>query len=188
MNLVVPRSIISPAQTNKYLHDLAFTQTIWISLVDDLRKRGFVDRLSAADIQKMSTQSLVAVVRRLVVRPDAWSPPRIQHPKSPPPKSFAQFLHNIASPRRTPGTLGSDPPQAQMCVCFIHRFVLCWLRLSAQQFSGEGNMFSLATRKPSHVGGSLMIPCLEPIAPQSPPPIFALSRRKRSTTSSARIL
>ncbi|KAJ7085542.1 hypothetical protein C8R44DRAFT_821426 [Mycena epipterygia] len=36
--------VIFTSQTNKYLHDLAMYQTIWISLAEDLRKRGFIDR------------------------------------------------------------------------------------------------------------------------------------------------
>ncbi|KAJ7094775.1 hypothetical protein C8R44DRAFT_749361 [Mycena epipterygia] len=48
-----------------------------MSLVEDLRTRGIVDRVSAADIQKVSTYCLVAIVGRLVVGPESWSPPRI---------------------------------------------------------------------------------------------------------------
>ncbi|KAJ7126001.1 hypothetical protein C8R44DRAFT_979915 [Mycena epipterygia] len=90
-------SVLSISQTNNYLHDLAFTPTIWRFLVEDLRKRNFVDRLSAADIRKMSTQTLVAVVRRLVVGPEAWSPPRIQ---SLQPTPFSKILAKFAKPQR----------------------------------------------------------------------------------------
>ncbi|KAJ7110475.1 hypothetical protein C8R44DRAFT_800081, partial [Mycena epipterygia] len=87
-------SVVSSSQTNKYLHELAFTPTIWIALVEDLRHLGFVDRLSAADIRAMSTQSLMAVVRRLVVGPKAWSPP-----PSPRPKSFSRILNKLPNSR-----------------------------------------------------------------------------------------
>ncbi|KAJ7133328.1 hypothetical protein C8R44DRAFT_849458 [Mycena epipterygia] len=94
-------SVISISQTNKYLHDLASTPTIWIFLVEDLRNRGFIDRLSAADIRSMSTQSLVAIVRRLVIGPEAWSP-------SARPKFFSKILQKLASRGRA-----ADPPPAQ---------------------------------------------------------------------------
>ncbi|KAJ7133290.1 hypothetical protein C8R44DRAFT_730468 [Mycena epipterygia] len=69
-------SVISISQTNKYLHHLAFAPALWISLVQDLRNRGFIDRLSTADIRALTTQALVQVVRQLVLGPEAWSPPR----------------------------------------------------------------------------------------------------------------
>ncbi|KAJ7145542.1 hypothetical protein C8R44DRAFT_166 [Mycena epipterygia] len=100
-------SVVSISQTSKHLHLLAFTPTVWMSLVEDLRNRGFVDRLSAADIRKMSTQSLVAAVKRLVLGPEAWSPPRIQ---SPQPKSLPRILHKLTRHRGRPIP---DPPRPQ---------------------------------------------------------------------------
>ncbi|KAJ7110517.1 hypothetical protein C8R44DRAFT_883653 [Mycena epipterygia] len=82
-------SVISISQTNKYLHHLAFARTVWMSLLEDLRNRGFVDRLSADDIQTLSTHDLVETVKRLVVGPDAWSRPGIQRPEPENPDYFA---------------------------------------------------------------------------------------------------
>ncbi|KAJ7133193.1 hypothetical protein C8R44DRAFT_772028 [Mycena epipterygia] len=100
-------SVISFSETNKYLHHIAFTPTVWMSLVEDLRLRGFVDRLSTADIRSMSTESLVAVVKRVVLGPEAWSPPpRIQSPKT---SSLSRMLGKLATPRQS-APLGSGPP------------------------------------------------------------------------------
>ncbi|KAJ7110492.1 hypothetical protein C8R44DRAFT_800118 [Mycena epipterygia] len=95
-------SVISISQTNKYLHHLAFTRT-------DLRNRGFVDRLSADDIQTLSTYDLVKTVRRLVVGPDAWSRPGIQRPEPENPDYFS----NRPSGHAGPTALGVDPPQSE---------------------------------------------------------------------------
>ncbi|KAJ7110476.1 hypothetical protein C8R44DRAFT_856831, partial [Mycena epipterygia] len=46
-------SVMCTSQTNKY-HHFAFTPAVWMALVEDLRHRGFVDRLCAADIRSMS--------------------------------------------------------------------------------------------------------------------------------------
>ncbi|KAJ7080101.1 hypothetical protein C8R44DRAFT_862919 [Mycena epipterygia] len=99
-------SVIYISQTNKYLHLLAFTPTLWRALVEDLRHRGFFDRLSGSAIRTMSTQSLIAVVRRVVVGPEAWSSsPTIQSPRS---KIFTKILHKLAGQGRT-----AAPPPAQ---------------------------------------------------------------------------
>ncbi|KAJ7479442.1 hypothetical protein B0H11DRAFT_2280923 [Mycena galericulata] len=50
------------SHTNKYLKHLAFTPTVWISVVQNLQDRGFVDLLSSTEIQALSTQSLVTIV------------------------------------------------------------------------------------------------------------------------------
>ncbi|KAJ7139146.1 hypothetical protein C8R44DRAFT_867309 [Mycena epipterygia] len=102
-------SVICISQTNKYLHNLAFTPAIWISLVADLGQRGFIDRLSAADIRTMSTQSLVKVVMRLVLGPEAWSSP------SPRPKPFSRIL-KLAIPR---GRRAADPPPLHACAQIV---------------------------------------------------------------------
>ncbi|KAJ7080100.1 hypothetical protein C8R44DRAFT_824431 [Mycena epipterygia] len=102
-------SVISISQTNSYLHLLAFTPTLWMSLVENLRKRGFVDRLSASDIRAMSTESLVAVVRRLVAGPETWSSTRMQPQQL---KSFSRILSTVFRPRRR---RDAAPPPVQPC-------------------------------------------------------------------------
>ncbi|KAJ7110516.1 hypothetical protein C8R44DRAFT_883652 [Mycena epipterygia] len=114
-------SVLSISETNRYLHDLAFTATtIWMSLVEDLRHRGFVDRLSAADIRTMSTQSLVALVRRMVVGPETWSRPKIQQPKSSQRMSFSRILHKLASSQEQPATLHPHRAQPACAKIVVH--------------------------------------------------------------------
>ncbi|KAJ7126007.1 hypothetical protein C8R44DRAFT_979919 [Mycena epipterygia] len=102
-------SILSISQTNKYLHHIAFAPTIWMLLVEDLRNRNFVERLSAADIRTMSTQNLVAVVRRLIVGPESWSSPRIQSLQP-----FSRIRHKLATYFK-PAPVDVNAPPAQAC-------------------------------------------------------------------------
>ncbi|KAJ7084720.1 hypothetical protein C8R44DRAFT_894149 [Mycena epipterygia] len=108
-------SVICISQANKFLHRLAFAPTIWISLVEALRNRGFIDRHSAADIRNMSTESLVGIVRRLVGGPDAWSPPKILHPR-PQRKLCEKILHKISGARE----LRENSPQEARAHIVLH--------------------------------------------------------------------
>ncbi|KAJ6486566.1 hypothetical protein DFH09DRAFT_1339585 [Mycena vulgaris] len=65
-------SVISICQANKYLHHLAFTPTVWISLVEELWYRGIIDGIFPSDIHALSTPELIAVVKRLLLGPETW--------------------------------------------------------------------------------------------------------------------
>ncbi|KAJ7145525.1 hypothetical protein C8R44DRAFT_755482 [Mycena epipterygia] len=56
----------------------------------------------------MSTDHLLAVVKRLVLGPEAWSPPRTQARQ---PKYFSKILHKLPGYRGRP--LAPDPPRNQ---------------------------------------------------------------------------
>ncbi|KAJ7198113.1 hypothetical protein GGX14DRAFT_573670 [Mycena pura] len=88
-------TVMLASQTNKTFHELASSRIMWISLVEDLRHRGFVDRLSAADVKAMPTSDLVAVVRRLVVGPASWSPAKATQSRS--------ASHVVLRPAMSPG-------------------------------------------------------------------------------------
>ncbi|KAJ7106989.1 hypothetical protein C8R44DRAFT_323296 [Mycena epipterygia] len=103
-------SVICISQTSKYLHLLGLAPTVWRSLVEDLRYRGFVDRLSIADIRAMSTETSMTVVKRVVAGPEAWSPPKIQSP--PQPTFFSKLLAKLVRPREQKEAV-PDPPQIQ---------------------------------------------------------------------------
>ncbi|KAJ7080237.1 hypothetical protein C8R44DRAFT_907181 [Mycena epipterygia] len=85
-----------------------------MSLVEDLRNRNFVDRLSAPDIRAMSTQDLVAVVRRLVVGPDSWSP-RIQSLQP-----FSRIRQKTASYLKTAALDGNASPARACAPIVVH--------------------------------------------------------------------
>ncbi|KAJ7139145.1 hypothetical protein C8R44DRAFT_727254 [Mycena epipterygia] len=110
-------SVIRISQANKYLHNLAFSPTVWMSIIGDLRHRGFVDRPSTTVIRPMTTQSLVAVVKRLVMGPNAWSPP----PPPPRPTSVSRILKKLG---RSQGRRASDPSQVQCTILRGGKYVL----------------------------------------------------------------
>ncbi|KAJ7106286.1 hypothetical protein C8R44DRAFT_805981 [Mycena epipterygia] len=65
-------AVISTSQTNRYLHRIALDRTVWVALVEDLRLRGFIDRISAADIQASSIETLIGLVKTMVTGQDSW--------------------------------------------------------------------------------------------------------------------
>ncbi|KAJ7107394.1 hypothetical protein C8R44DRAFT_987028 [Mycena epipterygia] len=65
-------AVISTSQTNKYLHRIALDRIVWVALVEDLRLRGFVDRLSAEDIRASSAERLIGLVKKMVTGPESW--------------------------------------------------------------------------------------------------------------------
>jgi hypothetical protein len=53
----------SPRQTSRFFHHLAFTNTVWHSLVTKLVQRGFIDRRSDdEDIKDLSTEQLIGII------------------------------------------------------------------------------------------------------------------------------
>ncbi|KAJ6487767.1 hypothetical protein C8R45DRAFT_256270 [Mycena sanguinolenta] len=50
-------AVVAVSGTNKYFHRLCTDKSVWVDLVDNLRRRGFVDRLSLSDIQSYSQEA-----------------------------------------------------------------------------------------------------------------------------------
>ncbi|KAJ6586326.1 hypothetical protein DFH09DRAFT_1432137 [Mycena vulgaris] len=67
-------SVVSTGRTCRYLHDLAFAKSIWLALLDDLKRRSILDSACTPDLQNLSTNDLIALVKRLVNGPDTWWP------------------------------------------------------------------------------------------------------------------
>ncbi|KAF7360197.1 F-box domain-containing protein [Mycena venus] len=65
-------SVISLGGTNRYFHRLSMDKLVWVDLVVNLRRKGFIDRLSLSDIQSSSQEALVALVKRSVTGPESW--------------------------------------------------------------------------------------------------------------------
>ncbi|KAJ6487766.1 hypothetical protein C8R45DRAFT_1097650 [Mycena sanguinolenta] len=85
-------TVVSMSGTSKYLHRLVKNKSVWVYLVDDLRRRGFIDQLSLSDIQSYSQGALVSLVKGLLTGPESWTgttnprshPPQTIHPPSMP--------------------------------------------------------------------------------------------------------
>ncbi|KAJ6476841.1 hypothetical protein C8R45DRAFT_365684 [Mycena sanguinolenta] len=70
-------SVVSVAQTCRYLHSLAFEKTVWIVLLADLRRRCILDRNCTPDLETLSTAEMIGVARRLLTGPQTWSPGKL---------------------------------------------------------------------------------------------------------------
>ncbi|KAJ6472439.1 hypothetical protein C8R45DRAFT_1013041 [Mycena sanguinolenta] len=70
-------SVISASQTCRYLHDLAFDKSVWLTLLDNLRRRSILDRTS--NLETLSVAELIGIVRRLITGPQTWSPGELDH-------------------------------------------------------------------------------------------------------------
>ncbi|KAF7346768.1 hypothetical protein MSAN_01815300 [Mycena sanguinolenta] len=72
-------SVIAIAQTCQYLHCLAFHKSVWQSLLENLRGRSIIDLNYIPDVESLSTEDIIGVVRRLLTGPDAWNNPHPSH-------------------------------------------------------------------------------------------------------------
>ncbi|KAJ7106281.1 hypothetical protein C8R44DRAFT_942169 [Mycena epipterygia] len=59
-------------ELNAYLHRVGLDRTVWVGLVEDLRLRGFIDRLSGADIRASSAERLIGLVKTIMTGEDTW--------------------------------------------------------------------------------------------------------------------
>ncbi|KAF8214155.1 hypothetical protein K438DRAFT_2149310 [Mycena galopus ATCC 62051] len=73
--------VIAVSETSKYFHDLAFSRTIWYSLVTKLVHRGFIQEGKADDpcLAHLSTDQLVGRVKRILRGPETWTNTRSEH-------------------------------------------------------------------------------------------------------------
>ncbi|KAJ7938732.1 hypothetical protein B0H13DRAFT_1851317 [Mycena leptocephala] len=65
-------TVISVSQTCKSLYELAFTKTTWLALVVDLRRRLILGAACTPDLQDLTTEELLAIVKRLKTGPSSW--------------------------------------------------------------------------------------------------------------------
>ncbi|KAJ6449203.1 hypothetical protein C8R45DRAFT_1224489 [Mycena sanguinolenta] len=65
-------SAISASQTCRYHHDLAFDKSVWLALLDNLRRRSILDRTS--NLETLSVAEVIGIVRQLITGPQTWSP------------------------------------------------------------------------------------------------------------------
>ncbi|KAF7349486.1 hypothetical protein MSAN_01738900 [Mycena sanguinolenta] len=67
-------SVVSVSQTCRDLHALAFEKSVWLVLLDDLRRRCILDRNCTPNIDTLSTAEMIDIVKRLITGPQTWSP------------------------------------------------------------------------------------------------------------------
>ncbi|KAF7349487.1 hypothetical protein MSAN_01739000 [Mycena sanguinolenta] len=70
-------SVVEPDETCRYLHALAFKKSVWLVLLDDLRRRCILDRNCTPNLDTLSTAEMIAVVKLLLTGPQTWSPRKL---------------------------------------------------------------------------------------------------------------
>ncbi|KAJ7918457.1 hypothetical protein B0H13DRAFT_1993021 [Mycena leptocephala] len=68
-------AVVSMSRTNRYFRRLSLDKLVWVDLVENIRRKGFVDQLSLSDILSYSQEALVALVKSLLTGPASWNPP-----------------------------------------------------------------------------------------------------------------
>ncbi|KAF7353471.1 hypothetical protein MSAN_01536500 [Mycena sanguinolenta] len=116
-------SVISASETCRYLHSLAFDKSVWLGLLDNLRRRSILDR--TVDLGTLSVAEMIGIVQQLITGPKTWSPLNVWNPRVEVSRKIT--LH----PRSEPG-LPRLPYKAQLLpsgryVLFAARSILeCW--------------------------------------------------------------
>ncbi|KAJ6472514.1 hypothetical protein C8R45DRAFT_412523 [Mycena sanguinolenta] len=64
-------SVVSVSQTCRALHTPGFDKSVWMGLLDKLRRKSILDRTS--NLETLSTDEMIRIVRRSVTGPHAWN-------------------------------------------------------------------------------------------------------------------
>ncbi|KAJ7107374.1 hypothetical protein C8R44DRAFT_885390 [Mycena epipterygia] len=83
--------------TNRYLRRIALDRIVWVALVEDLWLRGFVDRLSAADIRASSAERLIGLVKKMLTGPESWPTDKRRSTSRPWAKFTTRLLRRMMS-------------------------------------------------------------------------------------------
>ncbi|KAJ7749302.1 hypothetical protein DFH07DRAFT_829190 [Mycena maculata] len=66
-------TVLALGRANTYLRRLTRERLVWADLVKNLRRKGFIDQ-SFSEIQSLSQQALVTLVKGLLTGPTSWKP------------------------------------------------------------------------------------------------------------------
>ncbi|KAF7353441.1 hypothetical protein MSAN_01533300 [Mycena sanguinolenta] len=68
-------SVVAAGQTCRSMHDLAFDRSVWRNLLRNLQRRSILDCTLAVNLETLSTDQMISIVRQLITGPQIWSPP-----------------------------------------------------------------------------------------------------------------
>ncbi|KAF7298455.1 hypothetical protein MKEN_01370600 [Mycena kentingensis (nom. inval.)] len=89
--------VLALGQTCKRFHSIAFSKSAWVNIVLDLRARAFIDRRLAPDPGRLTSQELIALVKRVVQGPISWN--LLPGANTIAPKISARAVIDIQRPR-----------------------------------------------------------------------------------------
>ncbi|KAJ7030610.1 hypothetical protein C8F04DRAFT_1236428 [Mycena alexandri] len=142
------KSVVRIGQTSKYLHRLAFSHAVWLSLVAQLVERRIIDLRPGNE--NLETDQLIREVKCTVHGPTTWS-----HPSIPPPNILRKTVkHFKRLGRRLAGPLASErliyPSQSRRVVLHPQNLTgvlsSLWIRKVELLPGGEHVLFLAAGR------------------------------------------
>ncbi|KAF7349494.1 hypothetical protein MSAN_01739700 [Mycena sanguinolenta] len=71
---VLGKPLDASSFTCRALHTLAFEKSVWLVLLDDLRRRCILDRNCTPNLETLSTAEMIEIVKWLITGPRTWSP------------------------------------------------------------------------------------------------------------------
>ncbi|KAF7351365.1 F-box domain-containing protein [Mycena sanguinolenta] len=115
-------AVVAMSGTNNHFRRLSTDKSVWVVLVNNLRRRGFVDRLSLSDIQSCSQEDLVGLVKGLLSGPASWT----TNPESQ--SLVAAPTRYTIHPSITPTGNSTLLPGGEyiLCYSFNTRTLECW--------------------------------------------------------------
>ncbi|KAJ7030599.1 hypothetical protein C8F04DRAFT_1113017 [Mycena alexandri] len=146
------KSVVRISETSKYLHTLAFLHDVWLSLVTKLVQRHIIDvRRGNENLQELSTDQLIAEVKRTLHGPETYNSPPNQSVLQKTVKRFKNLAKKLV-PGPTVALLPSSSqifvPEAQRIVIrpHIEAGPLSWERRVMLLPGGEYVLFQTSGR------------------------------------------
>lgn len=65
--------IICSLQTCRYLHEVAFDKSVWLDLLENLRRRSLLDRVFTPNLETLVMGEMLQLVKRMTTGPETWT-------------------------------------------------------------------------------------------------------------------
>ncbi|RDB14624.1 hypothetical protein Hypma_016569 [Hypsizygus marmoreus] len=66
------QSVLTLSEASRHFHSLAFSKHVWLVIVSDLHRRGFIYLPPGKSLEDYTTDDLVDLVKRMVLGPRSW--------------------------------------------------------------------------------------------------------------------
>ncbi|KAJ7172805.1 hypothetical protein C8R43DRAFT_674958 [Mycena crocata] len=67
-------TVLSVGQTCRHFHQLSRDKSVWLALVDDLRRRSILDHISTSNCAELSTDGVINLLKHITHGPATWRP------------------------------------------------------------------------------------------------------------------
>ncbi|KAJ6531996.1 hypothetical protein B0H19DRAFT_464229 [Mycena capillaripes] len=161
-------SVVSAAQTSRYLHVLGFDKSVWLALLTDLKRRNFLEQGYTPVLQELSTEELINLVKRILTGPETWS---LQQNGCVNPQIAKQILlHPTVTRGRLPNQNLTDYKLVcggRYCLYNSNNIIECWdvaedilLWTHEQAARGDTTVFDFAAEAQNDGDFLMVMTCL----------------------------